>query len=207
MISTGSLIAFTLTCLIIEATPGPNMGYLAILSASKGRPAGFAATAGVALGLLLIGLASAFGLAVLISNSTLLHQTLRWGGIFYLLWLAWDGWQEGKETSPEKTSNPTLHIKYFRRGLIVNLLNPKAAVFYIAILPTFINAQHSVLAQTLILTFTYVFLATLIHITIVMLAGSAQEFLSSPKRNIAARRMFSLLLVGIAIWFGLSTKI
>ena len=72
-----TFLSFLLTCLIIEATPGPNMAYLAVLSATHGRKAGFAATAGIALGLLLVGIAAAFGVASLISNSSLAYQILR----------------------------------------------------------------------------------------------------------------------------------
>ncbi len=69
------------------------MAYLAVLSASVGRRAGFAATLGVALGLLIVGLAAALGLAAVISNSRWLYEMLRWGGALYLLWLAWEGWR------------------------------------------------------------------------------------------------------------------
>lgn len=77
-----TFISFMMTCLVIESTPGPNMAYLAVLSASNGRRAGFAATLGGALGLMLIGLAAALGVATLIANSPLMYQLLRWGGFF-----------------------------------------------------------------------------------------------------------------------------
>jgi hypothetical protein len=75
------LLAFTATCLVIEVTPGPNMAYLAVLSASKGRRAGFAATLGIALGLLIVGLAAALGLTAIITNSRWVYEALRWGGV------------------------------------------------------------------------------------------------------------------------------
>jgi len=62
-IAGSTLVAFAVTCLVIELTPGPNMAYLAILSAEKGRRSGFAATVGIAIGLLAIGIAAALGLA------------------------------------------------------------------------------------------------------------------------------------------------
>ena len=78
------------------------MAYLAVLSATMGRRAGFAATAGVAFGLLIVGLGAALGLAAVISNSRWLYEALRWGGALYLLWLAWEGWRGEEETSPGK---------------------------------------------------------------------------------------------------------
>ena len=78
-VTPGTLLAFAVTCLVIELTPGPNMAYLAMLSATKGRRAGFAATLGVALGLLVIGLAAALGLTALIANSRMLYESATLG--------------------------------------------------------------------------------------------------------------------------------
>lgn len=202
--SLAAYLSFIMTCLIIESTPGPNMAYLAVLSASNGRKAGFAATLGIALGLLIIGVAAALGVAALISNSHLAYQILRWGGVGYLLWLAWDGWREEPETSPGKTDGVP-NAKFFRRGLIVNLLNPKAAVFYVAILPGFITASSAAVLQAVTLTITYVIVATAMHSLIVALAGTAQEFLEDRKRRLIARRILSVALAAIAVWFALTT--
>src|SRR5262245_26306480 len=110
------------------------MAYLAALSLSRGWRAGLAAVAGVALGLAAVGAAAALGLAAAIENSTLLYETLRWGGVAYLLWLAWDAWSTADDITPDDGAGEDVQISAFRRGLITNLLNPKAAVFYVAIL-------------------------------------------------------------------------
>jgi threonine/homoserine/homoserine lactone efflux protein len=89
----------------------------------------------------------------------------------------------------------------------VNLLNPKAAFFYVAILPSFIAADHAALTQGLVLTLAYVTLATLMHSAIVMLAGTAERFLQDDKRCLWLRRIFSLALVAIAIWLAKSTAL
>lgn len=203
--SLAAYLSFVMTCLIIESTPGPNMAYLAVLSAGNGRKAGFAATLGIALGLLIIGIAAALGVATLISNSELAYQLLRWGGVGYLLWLAWDGWRVEPETSPGKMDGPAEYAKFFRRGLIVNLLNPKAAVFYVAILPGFITASSSAVMQAVTLTVSYVIVATAMHSLIVALAGTAQKFLEDRKRRLIARRVLSVALAAIALWFAVTT--
>ena len=82
-----SLFAFAVTAVLIELTPGPNMGYLAVVAASAGRRAGLAATAGVAVGLLSAGIASSLGLAAIVATSGLVYELLGWSGAFYLLWL------------------------------------------------------------------------------------------------------------------------
>lgn len=190
---------------MIELTPGPNMAYLAVLSASVGRRAGFAATLGVALGLLIIGLAAALGLAAVIANSRWLYEMLRWGGALYLLWLAWEGWRGEQETSPGKAGVMT-HSKFFVRGLVTNLLNPKAGVFYVAILPTFVDETLPLVGQTISLSLVYVAVATLVHGTIVLLADTARPWLEDEQRMTIVRRVLSLLLVGIAIWLFATTR-
>jgi threonine/homoserine/homoserine lactone efflux protein len=200
------LLAFALTAFIIEITPGPNMTYLAALSLSHGVRTGFGAVAGIALGLLTYGIAAALGLAALIDSSPLLYGLLRWAGVLYLLWLAWDAWSSESDASTEAIGDNGRPWLAFRRGLITNLLNPKAAVFYVAILPEFISVDRgSVVAQTLLLSVIYVGIATAIHSAIVALAGNLQQTIATGGRRRIVRRGLALLLVGIAIWFALTT--
>jgi threonine/homoserine/homoserine lactone efflux protein len=201
------LLAFALTALIIEITPGPNMTYLAALSLSSGMRTGLAAVAGIAIGLATYGIVAALGLAAVIDSSPLLYGILRWGGVAYLLWLAWETWSSERETSPDATdgSDDEPWIA-FRRGLITNLLNPKAAVFYVAVLPEFIRpGAGSVMSQTLALSAVYVTIATIIHAGIVALAGSLQSVVAASNSRRMVRRLLAIALVVIAIWFALTT--
>jgi threonine/homoserine/homoserine lactone efflux protein len=202
-----SLAAFALTALVVEMTPGPNMAYLAALSLSQGIRAGLAAVIGVALGLSVYGVAAALGLSAIIDRSPLLYEVLRWGGVAYLLWLAWEAWASEAETSPQHADDPNARPWIaFRRGLITNLLNPKAAVFYIAVLPDFVQlGKGSVAAQTLMLSAIYVGIATAIHLVIVCLAGRLQGVIATPDKRRTIRRILALLLAAIAIWFAFST--
>lgn len=196
-----TLLSFAAVCLAIELTPGPNMAYLAILSATRGRSAGFWATSGVALGLLLVGILAASGLSATIAASPTLYDLLRWIGMFYLLWLAWEAWRGDTETSPADARSGTSVGQYFRRGLITNLLNPKAAAFYITILPSFVDASQAVLPQAIILSIVYVSIATLIHCAIVLLASAARPWLEDPTRQQIVRRVMAVALAAIALWF------
>lgn len=199
-----ALLSFITTSIIIELTPGPNMAYLAIVSLQYGRKAGLAVTAGVALGLLIIGIASAMGVGALIANSPFAYQTLRVLGVGYLFWLAWDGWTDEPDME-EKSQAEQNQGKFFRRGLITNVLNPKAAIFYIAILPNFISPTANVFAQATLLTVLFVAIATAIHVSIVMLAGTVFKYIKTPTQRRTVRRVLSLLLAGVAIWFAIST--
>ncbi len=202
-----SLLAFVLTCLVIEITPGPNMAYLAALSLSQGVRAGIAAVAGIAIGLSVYGVAASLGLSAIIDNSAFLYETLRWGGVAYLLWLAWEAWAAEREISPETVDGGINAWTAFWRGLITNLLNPKAAVFYVAVLPDFIQiGKGAVAAQTLILSAVYVGIATAIHLVIVLLASRLQRVIATPEQRRAVRRVLAVLLAAIAVWFAFITR-
>lgn len=203
-----SLLGFALTCVVIEITPGPNMGYLATLAIVRGWPTGMAAVAGVALGLAIYGLAAALGLAALIEQSKLLYEALRWAGVAYLGWLAWEAWFEPDDAAPDTADghNSGALRPAFQRGLVTNLLNPKAGIFYVAMVPTFVTAgTDHVLAQTLTLTGIFVVIATAIHSSIVLLASRLHGYLTNPAWQRPVRRVLALALGGIAIWFAVST--
>lgn len=202
-----SLLAFAATCVIIEITPGPNMAWLAALSLSRGWPTGLAAVAGVAFGLSVYGIAAALGVAAVIENSPVLYQALRWVGVAYLLWLAWDAWSTADEVAGSDIADGHHHRAWaFRRGLITNLLNPKAAVFYVAMLPEFVNVSAGdVVTQTLTLSAIYVATATAIHALIVMLASSVRGLVARSGQIKTVRRLLALALVGVAIWLAWAT--
>jgi threonine/homoserine/homoserine lactone efflux protein len=202
-----TLLAFALTCVVIEITPGPNMAWLAALSLSRGWRIGLAAVAGVALGLSVYGVLAALGVAAIIENSTFLYETLRWGGVAYLLWLAWDAWSSADEIAPAESAGAEHErVSAFRRGLITNLLNPKAAVFYVAMLPEFLNVGAGrIWAQTLTLSAIYVAIATVIHAGIVLSASRLRRLIGRPEQVRRIRRILALALAGIAIWFAFST--
>lgn len=200
-----TLAAFALTSLIIELTPGPNMVYLAILTLGEGRRAGFAAVAGVALGLLVLGMVAALGFGALLLNTPVVYQVLRWGGVAYLLWLAWEDWR-GAEASVTQPVEPTAHGRYFARGLMTNMLNPKAGIFYIAVLPNFLDASRPAVSQAVFLTILYVAIATAMHTMIVTLAGTALPLLEDDRRKLVIRRVLSLALAAVAIWLAWSTR-
>lgn len=193
------ILSFAFAAFLIELTPGPNMSYLAIATLKDGRRAGFMTVAGVAIGLAVVGIIAAAGLSAIIANSPPLYDGLRLIGLLFFLYLAFDAWRDPPPGQEEKTGSG-----HFMRGLMSNLLNPKAATFYIAVLPRFTDPSGNILNQTLILTTIYVAVATIIHCLIVLLAGSLRPYIDG-KYERTARRVMALLLVAVAIWFAFST--
>ncbi|WP_342028756.1 LysE family translocator [Hyphomicrobium facile] len=172
-----------------------------------GRRAGFAAVAGVASGLLLIGLLAALGVAALISESRMLYEFIRWAGAFYMFWLAYDIWRGEDPTAAEGDAGQAKADRYFFRGFVTNVLNPKAAVFYIAVLPQFIDPNRDLLPQTMALTLAYVAVATIVHGGIVALASRARPLLQNADRMQMVRRVLAIGLLLVALWLLWSTRV
>ncbi len=198
------LLPFVLTSFAIELTPGPNMAYLAVLSVDRGRAAGLAAVAGVALGLLVLGLLAGFGLGGIISETRWLYETLRWGGVAYLVWLAWDSYRDAQRPVEERPEGENL-AGFFRRGLVTNLLNPKAAMFYVTVLPNFVYGSAPAGQQSLVLTLAYVAVAAVIHVGIAVAGGSLQPLLTSSRWRGRLGIFFAIVLVSVAIWLAATT--
>jgi threonine/homoserine/homoserine lactone efflux protein len=196
---------FVLASLIIEMTPGPNMGYLAVLAARRGRSAGLAAVAGVALGLALAGTAAALGLVTLMSTMPVVYEVVRWAGVAYMVYLAWEAWVQPSPLALDgEFANGPLRSS-FLRGLITNLLNPKAYLFYAVILPEFVDPHSPLAAQVAILTALYVAVATGVHAAIVVGFGTFSRLIADERRYAAMRAVFSLLLLAMAGWLAWST--
>lgn len=198
MADIAAVAGFALTSFLIELTPGPNMAWLALLSATEGRRLGLAAVAGVSIGLAVIGFLAAVGVTALIAASPLAYQMLRWAGVLFLVWIAWDTWR-GAELDERHAAAGSSAWRQFQRGVITNLLNPKAALFYMTGLPTFLSPSSDFLDVS-ILSFTYVAVATMVHAGIVIAAGSAAGWLAQPGRVGPVRKVMAIALLGVALW-------
>lgn len=203
MVEPALLLGFMVTALIIELTPGPNMAWLVMLSLSEGRRAGYMASGGIALGLLLISSLAALGLAALISASPLIYEGLRWTGALFLLYLAVEGWLSAGKAAPALAAGQ--NWQHGLRGFVINVLNPKAAFFYVTILPQFIATGHDERAQALILALTSVAIATIIHLLLVTLAASLRGFIENERQNRLVRRVLAVGLAIVAVWLLIST--
>ena len=196
---------FLLAVALIELTPGPNMGWLALVSLGRGRPAGFAAVAGVTVGLAAWMLAAAFGLTQALLIWPPLYQIIRWAGVAFLLWLAWEAWRGEGAADPSEPEATRRAL--FLRGMVGNLLNPKAAVFYVALLPTFIQPGYATpLTQALILGGLHLMIAVVVHGLVVVSAAGAGRGLTERMQGPRARAAMAAGLVLIAAWMAWQTR-
>jgi threonine/homoserine/homoserine lactone efflux protein len=201
------LAEFILTVLFLELTPGPNMTYLATLTLDRGRTAGLLATAGVAAGLSVHAVVAAFGVGALIGRVPLVYDLLRWTGVAYLLYLAWETWQSNGRPDPAlaDAASPSS----FWRGFFSNLFNPKSIVFFVSVVPGFVRLNPdapSLLVQMARLGAIYIGIATAIHTSIVLLAGRLRPLLMSGPHGNSVRRMLALGLVLVVAWLAWTTR-
>jgi threonine/homoserine/homoserine lactone efflux protein len=197
-----SIIAFGLIALGMVLTPGPNMIYLISRSICQGRMAGLISLGGVALGFVFYMLCAAFGITALVMAVPYAYDALRFAGVLYLLYLAWQAVRPGGRSPFEvrdlRKDGPR---KLFMMGFLTNLLNPKIAVMYLSLLPQFIDpAQGSVLVQSLALGFTQILISVTVNSVIAIAAGSIAAFLiGRPTWLVVQRWLMGTILAALAV--------
>ena len=204
-----SLLAFALVSLGMVLTPGPNMIYLISRSITQGPAAGMVSLCGVALGFVFYMLCAAFGITALLFAVPFAYDALRLSGAAYLLWLAWQALKPGGR-SPFQIRKLAVDgpRKLFAMGLLTNLLNPKIAMLYLALLPQFIDpAAGTVLTQSLALGSVQTAISVSVNAMIALAAGSIALFLGErPTWLLVQRWLMGTVLAGLAVRMALETK-
>ena len=183
-------------------TPGPNMIYLISRAICQGRRAGVLSLFGVAAGFLVHMFAAAVGLTALFMAIPLGYEVLKWAGALYLLYLAWQAVRPGARSPFEARDLPIdSPRKLFFMGFLTNVLNPKIAVFYLAIFPQFVSPAHgSVFAQSVLLGLTQIGVSFSVNLCIVMFAARlALWFAGSPRWLAAQRYVMGTVLAALAV--------
>ena len=132
---------FLLTALVVVIAPGTGVIYTLALGLGQGRRAAIAAATGGTIGIVPHLLAAIFGVAAILHTSALLFTVVKFAGVAYLLWLAWQALSSGGALSinPERTRDSDLQI--VKRGALINILNPKLSIFFLALLPPFLSGN------------------------------------------------------------------
>src|ERR1700681_3480496 len=204
-----SLIGFALVAFGMVLTPGPNMIYLISRSLAQGSGAGMVSLGGVALGFVFYMLCAAFGITALLFAVPYAYDALRFGGALYLLWL---GWQVLKPNGRSPFQVRELPVdsprKLFTMGFVTNLLNPKIAMLYLALLPQFIDpALGSVLTQSLVLGTIQTVISVSVNAVIALTAGSIAMFLGTrPTWLLVQRWLMGTVLAGLAVRMALEAR-
>jgi threonine/homoserine/homoserine lactone efflux protein len=175
------------------------MGYLTLLSVTKGRVAGLWFVLGAALGIGFYGIVTALGLHQLLLSQPQLYRALQWMGVAYFLFLAWEAWAAKAGIQAEAAENEISRVRYFWRGVTTNLLNPKLLLFYVGVMPRFLAGQTPPLVQDmLMLVAIYVAIASCVHLLLVMIASQFSNRLTL--NGVAARAVATALFLLLAAW-------
>ena len=203
------LLAFGFIALGLVLTPGPNMIYLISRSICQGRAAGLVSLAGVGLAFILYMLSAALGISALLFAVPLAYDALRIAGIAYLLYLAWQAVRPGGRSPLQvRQLHRDTPRKLFAMGFLTNLLNPKAAILYLSLLPQFISPGHgSVLLQSVTLGCTQMAISLSVNALIVLMAGSMARFLGGRPFWLAVQRwMMGTVLAGLAVHMAVQSR-
>jgi threonine/homoserine/homoserine lactone efflux protein len=210
MISSASLLAFALVSLGMVLSPGPNMIYLLTRSITQGRRAGVISLFGVVLAFLVYMLCAALGVTALLVTVPLAYRALQWAGAGYLLWMAWNAVKPGARSVLQPRTDLPIDgpRRLFAMGFLTNLLNPKAAVLYLSLLPQFIDpARGHVLAQGVLLGLLQIAISFTVNLSIVMAAGSvAAWFVGRPAWLRVQRWLMAGVLTGLAMRLALEKR-
>lgn len=201
MVNVSQWLPFAAIALGLVLTPGPNMIYLLSRTVCQGRRAGLVSLSGVALGFLFYMTAAALGITALVMAVPLVYDALRIAGALYLLWLAWQAIRGGASPFQLCQLKPDSNRRLFVMGLVTNLLNPKAAVLYLSLLPQFIRPeQGNVLGQSLTLGITQIFISMTVNASLIMVAGYIAAFLAErPLWQRVQRWLMGTVLAGLAV--------
>ncbi|MGY0005317.1 LysE family translocator [Micromonospora sp. I033] len=186
-------IAFLLTTLVVVITPGTGMVYTLATALSAGRRAGLVAAAGCTLSLVPHLVAAMTGLAALLRAGTPAFRVVTWLGVAYLLWMAWAALRNRGPLPVDDHRPPRTAGRLFRDGVLLNLLNPKVTVFFVAFLPQFVPPGAPD-APARMLACGAVFMLT----TLAVFAGYALLAGALRRRVLARPRLTALLRHGFA---------
>lgn len=165
---------FAAASFALAVTPGPDMLLVAARSATQGRMAGLITQVGISAGTLTHALILALGLSQLFLAVPYAYDTVRYLGAAYLLFLAWQAIKAPEETKANSASKSYLPLLViFQQGLITNLLNPKVALFFLALFPQFLNPEKGFVGlQVMVLATLFVTIDFVVHGVVIWMAGS-----------------------------------
>lgn len=206
MPGTHDLALFIVTALVLNATPGADMMYTVSRTLQFGWRGGIAAALGIGTGCAVHAVVAALGLAAVLAASPWAFDLIKWAGAAYLLWLGWGMLRAALRPAdsgrrPDDASRPAA-TRIYMQGVLTNVLNPKVALFFLALLPQFIAADaKSKPMAFLFLGALFVVNGTLFLLAVVALAHHARRIGTRP----AAGRMLNL--IGASLFAALAGRL
>lgn len=198
MIWPADLAPFLVAALALNLTPGSDMLFCLGQGVAGGPRQGTAAALGIFTGCAIHTLLAAVGVAALLATHPAAFEAVRWTGVTYLVYVAIRAWSAPPPTRRERERSPLWCV--WRDGTLVNLFNPKVAIFILAFLPQFVDpGRGHVVAQFLILGTIFNVGGTLVNLVVGSMAGGlGQRLAANPGLARAFTRLSSVIFVGLA---------
>ena len=172
-------LLFLGTAVVLLIIPGPAVLYITARSIDQGRRAGLVSVLGIGVGTVIHVVAAAVGISALLVRSAIAFETLRYAGAAYLIFLGITKFRSAVDAGAPTASRPESLGQIFQKGIAVNVLNPKTALFFFAFLPQFIDPSRPVAMQMLILGTIFLMMGMTSDAAYAVAAGSAADWLRS----------------------------
>ncbi len=184
MIPLDILVTFFLASFLLALSPGPDNIFVLTQSALSGKLAGIVVTCGLCTGLIVHTIAVAFGVAVIFQVSAVAFTTLKICGAAYLIYLAWQAFRASANRIQESDNGGRNYLHLYRRGIIMNVTNPKVSIFFLAFLPQFADPDRgSLTLQIISLGGIFIVATVLVFGSVAMLAGFLSQWLNRNKKT------------------------
>ena len=200
--SAGSIGLFVVAALVLLVVPGPSVLYIVARSMAQGRTAGFVSDLGIHSATLVHVAAASLGLSALLASSAIAFSIVKYAGAAYLIWI---GLRKifSREDNPDidVALKPRSHARLFREGFVVNLLNPKTALFFLAFLPQFVEVGRGhVASQVVFLGLLFTALGLISDGCYALAASAAGNWLKGSRRYLNTERYVSgILFIGLGL--------
>lgn len=197
---TDVLLSFIGITVLIALSPGPDNLYVLMQSALHGHTAGIWVTLGLCTGLIVHTTAVSLGLAAVLQSSVTAFTLLKIIGALYLLYLAWQAFKTGSLHLNSQNTPVLKPWQLYRRGVVMNISNPKVSLFFLAFLPQFIAVQTGHIAQQIWLMGLMTIIVTfIVFSSIALLSGKLKRLNTSAKAQRMLHRITAIIFVGLAM--------
>ena len=198
-----NLIPFSVATFLLALSPGPDNIFVLTQSIAKGKRTGLAIVFGLISGCLVHTTLLAFGVSTIIKQSDTLYLILKIFGALYLFYLAFKVYQSSSTIELSNTNkNPKSYLQLFQQGFIMNVLNPKVTLFFLAFFPGFLfNKQLSTITQFYLLGLLFMLISLLVFASIAFTAGSiADKINQNPKTGLYLKWLQIFVFIGIGCY-------
>lgn len=196
-----TLVMFSSASVLLALAPGPDNIFVLTQSALKGKLVGLVVTMGLCTGLLVHTSAVVLGAAVIFQTSALAFHALKYIGAGYLLYLAWHAFRAGATRVDSQQAQEISLWRYYVRGIIMNVTNPKVSIFFLAFLPQFTTpGRGSLSLQLIVLGLLFIVATFVVFGAISLLAATLGQLLAKSDRlQILLNRVAGTVFVGLAL--------